>query len=279
MTNKLNNPFKITELINAVNELDTNKQDTLISGTNIKTINGSNVLGNGDLTITADTNDCVHKTGNETITGVKTFNSEIYSTTDNTLNRTTTQGDASVRMFDWDSAVYTRLISINNNTSTPKETYLDVIAHQNGTTHINMVANEVGIVGSGDSAKLLLTNDYTTYNGFYLDRNDANALKLFNLTQGATAWSSVTALVAQSLSGNGYIKFNHGLMINWGIIGTGSNSQTITFSRAYSTIPNLFAGNNYNSTGSFPGFANQSTTGCTVYHNSGIAGWWLAVGY
>ena len=73
MTNKLNNPFKITELINAVNELDINKQDTLISGTNIKTINGSSVLGNGNLTVTADTNDCVHKTGDETIGGRKTY--------------------------------------------------------------------------------------------------------------------------------------------------------------------------------------------------------------
>ena len=74
MTNKLNNPFKVTELINAVNELDTDKQDTLISGTNIKTINETSILGSGNLTVTVDTDDCVHLTGDETITGTKTFN-------------------------------------------------------------------------------------------------------------------------------------------------------------------------------------------------------------
>ena len=32
-------------------EIDTNKQDKLVSGTNIKTINGNDILGNGNLTI------------------------------------------------------------------------------------------------------------------------------------------------------------------------------------------------------------------------------------
>ena len=32
----------------------TNKQDTLVSGTNIKTINGNSILGSGDLTVTAE---------------------------------------------------------------------------------------------------------------------------------------------------------------------------------------------------------------------------------
>jgi len=35
----------------AINELDTEKQSTLVSGTNIKTINGSSILGSGDLVI------------------------------------------------------------------------------------------------------------------------------------------------------------------------------------------------------------------------------------
>lgn len=35
----------------AINELDTEKQSTLVSGTNIKTINGSSILGSGDLVV------------------------------------------------------------------------------------------------------------------------------------------------------------------------------------------------------------------------------------
>jgi len=38
----------------AINELDTEKQNTLESGTNIKTINGSSILGSGDLVIGGD---------------------------------------------------------------------------------------------------------------------------------------------------------------------------------------------------------------------------------
>ena len=55
-------------------------QPLLTSGTNIKTINGESILGEGDLTIVADTSDCVHTSGDETINGVKTFTSEINGT-------------------------------------------------------------------------------------------------------------------------------------------------------------------------------------------------------
>lgn len=40
-----------TNLVSAINELDSDKQDTLVSGTNIKTINGNSIVGSGDLDI------------------------------------------------------------------------------------------------------------------------------------------------------------------------------------------------------------------------------------
>ena len=104
---------------------------------------GATTANIGQIATKANDNAVVHLAGSEAITGTKTFNSEIYSTTDNTINRTTTQGSASVGMFDYNSAVYTRLRSINNNASTPKETYLDVIAHQDGTTQIDIYADKV----------------------------------------------------------------------------------------------------------------------------------------
>ena len=46
------NPDQMAELFDdAVNEGKQGKQDTLVSGTNIKTINGASVLGSGDLTV------------------------------------------------------------------------------------------------------------------------------------------------------------------------------------------------------------------------------------
>ena len=49
----LSNYFTIDEIaeIYATIELVNNKQDVLISGTNIKTINGESLLGSGDITI------------------------------------------------------------------------------------------------------------------------------------------------------------------------------------------------------------------------------------
>lgn len=72
----------------AIDEKLLNKQDELVSGTNIKTINNESVLGNGNISITTDTSDCVHKTGNETISGVKTFSGN--STTIKIHNTSTT---------------------------------------------------------------------------------------------------------------------------------------------------------------------------------------------
>ena len=53
------------------------KQATLVSGTNIKTINNSSILGSGNLSVTADTSSCVHLTGDETIADDKTFTDNI----------------------------------------------------------------------------------------------------------------------------------------------------------------------------------------------------------
>ena len=60
-----------SELTTALNT----KQDNLVSGTNIKTINGQSVLGSGNIEISDAT--AVKLTGNQTIAGVKTFSSNI----------------------------------------------------------------------------------------------------------------------------------------------------------------------------------------------------------
>ena len=415
MTNKLNNPFKITELINTVNELDINKQDTLISGTNIKTINGSSVLGNGNLTVTADTNDCVHKTGDETISGTKTFTggtarikisrgSAAYTeimTTKGDANYTRTGGFRNIEnngineslmyITNNDGSSIHGSISILKNTTTgdvytsaptpatsdnstkiattafvkaqgyavdsnvvhktgnetitgsktftsyqyiknidcsianpPASTswrYIDCIDSNNvrigvigsqintdGTRGVYLQAGNEGgisvftngttvytstvtppasdnstkiattawvknqgymssdnifpnntwvpvgddayigdhnqsgavcIKGNNDNTKLLLINRAQNVDlGFYIDENDNNALKLTSPWYSSTAWGSVTAMVAQSLSGNGYVKFNHGLIIQWGYSNQYGSSKTVT-------LPTPFTSTNY----------------------------------
>ena len=49
MVNKITTPPTNNEVIDKVNEIIDNKQDTLISGTNIKTVNGNSLLGSGNI--------------------------------------------------------------------------------------------------------------------------------------------------------------------------------------------------------------------------------------
>lgn len=51
MVNKITTPPTTSELIGKVNEIIDDKQDTLISGTNIKTINNTSILGSGNIDI------------------------------------------------------------------------------------------------------------------------------------------------------------------------------------------------------------------------------------
>lgn len=51
MVNKITTPPTTSELIGTVNEIVDDKQDTLVSGTNIKTINNISLLGSGNIDI------------------------------------------------------------------------------------------------------------------------------------------------------------------------------------------------------------------------------------
>ena len=75
LTNKPNIPTKTSDLTNdsgfvTSNYHDSTKQDTLVSGQNIKTINGSSVLGSGDLTIDTGTNNYNNLSNKPSINGV-----------------------------------------------------------------------------------------------------------------------------------------------------------------------------------------------------------------
>jgi hypothetical protein len=51
MVDKITNPPSQKDLIDKVNELVDDKQDTLVSGTNIKTINNTSILGSGNISV------------------------------------------------------------------------------------------------------------------------------------------------------------------------------------------------------------------------------------
>ena len=75
LTNKPTIPSKTSDLTNdsgfvTNNYHDSTKQDTLVSGQNIKTINGSSVLGSGDITIDTGTNNYNNLSNKPSINGI-----------------------------------------------------------------------------------------------------------------------------------------------------------------------------------------------------------------
>ena len=67
MVDKIINPPSQKDLIDKVNELVDNKQDTLVSGTNIKTINNTSILGSGNIGTVTSVNNVSPVNGNVTL--------------------------------------------------------------------------------------------------------------------------------------------------------------------------------------------------------------------
>lgn len=207
-----------------------------------KITNLNNGVNDNDAVNMSQFNNAVHKTGDEAIGGVKTFNNAI-----NLANGT------------WNAVGDDAYIGDRNLTGCV------CIKGNNGNTGI----------------RLFPRNESVTTLGFYIDENDGNALKLSNPTHSANRNGSVTAMVGQSLSGNGYVKYNNGLIIQWGEISSGSN--TITFSTPFSsgssyqittTVGNTSRGS-YSDT-----ITGKTSTKATVdFYTYPPHTYWIAIGY
>ena len=78
MVNKITTPPTTSELIGTVNEIVDDKQDNLVSGTNIKTINNISLLGSGNIDIQGGGNYVTTDTA-QTISGVKTISGGLLA--------------------------------------------------------------------------------------------------------------------------------------------------------------------------------------------------------
>ena len=99
------NTTEITKLWSTLRDTNTNlnrlnetKQATLVSGTNIKTINGNSLLGSGDLTIAGGGGD-VTAAGNNTFTGSNTF-TKHFSVYDEVSGYRSTLGYSALTLED-----------------------------------------------------------------------------------------------------------------------------------------------------------------------------------
>ena len=83
----------------ALDHLDSTKQATLVSGTNIKTINGSSILGNGNLTVASAGN--LPYFGDGTTTGTTTISSTIQLSADTHYENLTLASGGVLHLRGW----------------------------------------------------------------------------------------------------------------------------------------------------------------------------------
>lgn len=237
---KINTPIspideadKINELVDGVNaaamatDVETAlsaKQDTLVSGTNIKTVNNNSLLGNGDLTIAtawgdiggtlsnqtdlqnalngkANDADVVHLAGDETITGHKIFTKNI----DRNVNVIRGQIPSS------DSYSGIRFIDNNNNWLAGLEYSLLT----DKSSHISLILS--------DSVE-----DTTNIKGI-IEIGEFNDGNIYTYAPACGINGSILTTVNKFKGLNGYFKLGNGLIIQWGYDESTSSGRTITF--------------------------------------------------
>ena len=140
LSTNLNNTIDSVDILeNTVNTLETTKQDTLVSGTNIKTINNTSLLGSGNITIEGGTSNH-YSTSTEELIGTWIDGKNLYR---KVFTQTlTTYGDFNYNFnTNWWVVMYKSFFNtgnfvVNDMYENSVKTFID-----NGASHINVKTN------------------------------------------------------------------------------------------------------------------------------------------
>lgn len=110
------------------------------------------------------------------------------------------------------------------------------------------------------------------------------------------AVNSILTTVNKSKASNGYFEFGNGLIVNWGktdavlVASSTVGTLAVSFSKAYTTTPQVVTTTNNNTTNANYGYVNSgvssvTTTGFTLAiaskssANTNSGAFWIAIGY
>jgi hypothetical protein len=214
--------------------------------------------------------DVVHKTGDETIDGTKTFSGT-----------------------GWITEIQNTDVTYNIAPSSAKETSI-VFTDKNGT--------QMGVV---ECSRLTDNSTVTQLNVYDSNGNwSSHPLQLRVFPDGnTTAFAppsdfngSILTTVNKSKAANGYFQLGNGLIVNWGktdsitVASSTVGTLSVSFSKAYTTTPQVVTTTNNNTTNANygnvnSGVASVSTTGFTLAiaskssANTNSGAFWIAIGY
>ena len=193
-----------------VSGLKTSKQNTLVSGTNIKTINGETILGEGDITVGGSTPaNMVTTDTTQTITGVKTFgqlrikesnnagSTKMYANgglivTNDAENITTFQNTSYLEIFH---GIYTNTASMRFGEYDRSSSAQKISSFANGSNSYGNLILEANS-GTSDKSSLKLTKDSLTFTA-----SDGTVTNLLT-GGGSTPANMVTTDTAQDITAN-----------------------------------------------------------------------------
>ena len=159
-----NNPTA-NEVVKAVKDLETNKQDTLVSGTNIKTINNESILGSGNITIQGGggsaTDVQVDSTSitSQGVANLVTKNANYNAST----NKLVTESDISTKMDKY-NPTGTGSLAVGN-TVTASGTNSAAVGKNNTASGPYSFAIGYGVQATGADA--VAEGSYTRTTGYY----------------------------------------------------------------------------------------------------------------
>lgn len=185
-----------TNLVNnAVTNLDQTKQDTLVSGTNIKTINGQSVLGEGDITVGGSTpTNMVTTDTQQTISGYKTFSTITNFTYANKGNPCVRLGSNGGDGLGWYGGTHPAKHFRFQGSSSSADT-LSLI----GWKSLVKLSNERVIIGAGEGSPtpsyLSVAPDSVTFK-----KNDGTTVDLLNQSGGSAIIDDTTASTTTTYS-------------------------------------------------------------------------------
>lgn len=241
--------------------------NTNIAGTQVLySTTGSNTDGamtqaatTDELNLKSNDIDVVHKTGDESVSDVKTFTHNIISNTDG-----------------WNIISHHNNITLGN---IPASNIWTGIQCQDSSN------TEFGVLGvsyrtNGEMWSQIMATLGSTQSAIRAIVNANNVA--YTYAPASDVSNSIVTTVNKSKKANGYFKLGNGLIIQWGhVVAASGEIKTVTFPTAFSNT-NYYVHSNTNrsgSTGSGWGYVTSKTTTDCKLTTSSDACDWLAIGY